>query len=98
MPYELFWKGSIDAFDHYAKKAYLESLRNDQQAWTQGLYILDAIGHALSDKHKYPEEPFLIKKEKEQKQNEADKTIKLYKNLKNWSAGVKARLNNTPPE
>lgn len=94
----MFWKGSINAFNYYEKKAHIEAIRADQMAWTQGLYILDAIGQALSNKHKYPEEPFLIKKEKEQKQNEADKTIKLYKNLKNWSAGVKARLNNTPPE
>lgn len=98
MPYELFWKGSINAFDYYEKKAHIEAVRADQMAWIQGLYILDAIGHALSDKHKYPKESYFIKQEKEQKQNEVDKTIKLYRNLKNWSAGVKARLNNTPPE
>lgn len=98
MPYELFWKGPINAFDYYEKKAHIEAVRADQMAWIQGLYILDAIGQALSNKHKYPKEPYLIKQEKEQRQNAEDKNIKLYNNLKNWSAAVKARLSKVPPE
>lgn len=88
------------AFEHYLEKSRLEAMRIDQQAWTQGLYILDAIRQALASKPKpiYPKEPYLVKHEREQKQTEQDKTIKLYKNLMNWSAGVKARLNNTPSD
>lgn len=101
MPYDLFWYGSLESFGYYAKKAHLEELRADERAWMQGMYIMDAIAQNLAAKKArkgiYPKEPYLLKAQKDQQQTEQTKAAQLYKSLMNWSAGVKARLNKTPP-
>ena len=33
----------------------------DEEMWTMGLYIKSAIASTLSDKNKYPDEPFSYK-------------------------------------
>lgn len=98
MPFELFWRGDIAAFECFLKKAHLDALRADQQAWTLGLYILDAIRQGLSSKRQqiYPVEPYLIKQDREKQQDEAEKAVKLYNNLKNWAASVSARMKANP--
>lgn len=100
MPYELFWKGSLGAFDQYARKSHIEELRADERAWLQGLYIADAVAQNLSTKHIriYPKEPYLVSRAREEKQSDEDKNIRLYHNLRNWSAGVSARINNAPSD
>lgn len=72
MPYQLFWRGPLEAFWHYREKALLESREKQQavnfSAWIQGLYVREALGsvyhlfNALAGRDPkifpYPSKPF----------------------------------------
>lgn len=95
MPYELFWNGPLSAFENYTTKAHLESLQKDRDAWSLGIYIMDAMAQILSSKAIYPKEPYLKKIEREENQTQEDKLINLYKRLKGFGGSRKKRA---PPE
>ena len=98
MPYDLFWKGNLNAFDHYMEKARLDMLNDDRKAWLYGLYVQNAIASVLNFRknqkgNSYPENPYLVKSEEYRKNTEEDKNILLYKKLKSWSAGFQKNKN-----
>lgn len=98
MPIDLFWYGEPRFYWVYAR-AHTERLKKDikdknEFAWLQGLYIAKAINSVLNGKkYKYPDRPFETEKNKELSDAEqAAEVTKMYKNLQNWTAGLKSRF------
>lgn len=81
MPYELFWKGRLDALYIYQDKFLIEQKRRNKEidfkAWSNGLYTqkaLQSVYHLFNPLlpkgtkgANYPDKPILIKHEQEVK-------------------------------
>ena len=82
MPYELFWRGSIPAFDHYMEKERVAAKTVDRDAWMHGVYFAKAIAATMS-KQKYPDHPILLetieKAEKEYQKSPEENQIVLFR-------------------
>lgn len=77
MGYDEYWDGDNEAPAAYLERDRLLQERRNELAWLQGMYIAEAIGAAMSKKHKYPKEPYPISKKdmekrEEKEQKEAD--------------------------
>lgn len=95
MPYDLFWFGSIQAFDHYLAKERVAAKDADRDAWMQGVYFAKAISATMS-KQKYPDHPILFetfeKAAKEREKTHEEKAVDIYNRLKRWSDGISKKF------
>lgn len=100
MDYDLYWHGDIDALDIYMKKAELENeyfhMKQDQTAWLNGMYHLQAIIDAMSriktkgstsNPCPYPKEPLSMKKV----ETPEEKADRIYATLKRMSITAKTK-------
>lgn len=81
MSYEDYWCGPPELAT-YARKAHrLKMSMENQTAWWNGQYLMSAIAAALGGKKgaKYPEEPYALPHEREEKkERERQKTIAFF--------------------
>lgn len=95
MTYEQFWYGELDILNMFMKKAEIDynskKLQyNDNQAWLNGKYILEAIATVMKKKGssiKYPEKPY----EYEERNNNGEVLTdaeKLYRQMKSVAHNV----------
>lgn len=77
MPYELYWRGPLNAFLIYAEKARLQAGQENRVAWLHGAYITRAIGSAFDgQKHPYPQQPIAqLTPEQEEKRRQTEDVI-----------------------
>jgi len=80
MPYELYWRGPLNAIFIYAEKARIERERENSLAWLNGIYIKRAVVSAFNKDAPYPTEPIKaqpkITPEQERKNQEISEMIK----------------------
>lgn len=98
MPIDLFWNGDPTYYwrycEAYKQKEERRSKEMNSFAWLQGSYIQRAIVAALDGKkNKYPAKPLenYVQEEMTVEQQQKEEA-KLYKNLLNWSAGLKGKF------
>lgn len=75
MPYDLYWRGPLNALLIYAEKARLEAERENRIAWLNGAYVSRAIANVLDGKKQpYPKEPIrqLTPEQERKRQETAD--------------------------
>ena len=89
VPYDTFWNGDFCSFKYYAEAYKLNTERQNQVLWMQGMYNYEAFATVVSrsmDKRstaKYPDKPYRItemtedEKEAESKRMVADFRSKL---------------------
>lgn len=73
VPYETFWVLSPEELEPFKKAFLLSQEFIDINNWQLGNYIRYAVGSALDSKVKYPEEPFIHSKAKEERLTEEEK-------------------------
>lgn len=98
MPIDLFWNDDPNYYWRYCE-AYKQKEKNREKelnayAWLQGAYIQRAIVAALDGKkNRYPDKPLESHVQEEMTVEQQHKEeAKLYKNLLNWSAGLKGKF------
>lgn len=76
MTYDQYWEQDSSLVIAYRKAHRIRLEEQNQQAWIQGMYFLEAIGAAFAKKGsgaKYPERPHPIFREKKKEQTEVDR-------------------------
>lgn len=81
MTWEEYWHGDNTLPRAYLKKFEIERDRENISQWRLGQYMMSAIAASLSDKNKYPEEPFPLTEEqaREQKDRAYRRKMELFK-------------------
>lgn len=93
-----YWNGSADLVIHYRKANEIKNERKNQELWLQGLYFYEAIVcvspvlHAFATKGAkplpYPNEPYALTKEAQEKkkeEKEKEKFLKMKKAFEAWA-------------
>lgn len=76
MTYEQYWYGDPLMVRAFYKADKLRREREDENAWLQGLYIMNALDATVgnmfrekgSQRAEYPEEPFSVRKKREKQE------------------------------
>lgn len=69
---EQFWDGDYEYAKYYSKFFDMKRELQNELAWIQGMYIYDAVMHAIHGrKTKYPAEPYSLKTEVSKRREEA---------------------------
>lgn len=98
MPIDMFWYDDPSYYwryvNVYQQKQKAKAQEINDTSWLQGVYMLRAIVAALDGKkHKYPNKPLEYDDKRElTEQEKAVEATKLYKNLQNWTAGLKGKF------
>lgn len=71
MSAEDFWEGDPRLARSYQGKARIQRDYQNQDAWLNGIYVLNAVNAALSEKAAYPEKPFVLNEDEVEKQEDA---------------------------
>lgn len=70
MTWEEYWHGDNALPRVFLRKAEIERDRENLSQWRLGQYMMSAIAAALSEKNKYPEEPFPMTDDQAREQKE----------------------------
>lgn len=70
MSWDEYWHGDNSLPQAYVAKFEIERDRENISQWRLGQYMMAAIAASLSEKNKYPEEPFPMSKEQADEQKE----------------------------
>ncbi len=81
MTWEEYWHGDNTLPGAYFEKFKIERDRENHYLWRQGLYVRAAIGSVMSEKNKYPNEPYPLTEEqaKEQKEREFKRKAEMFR-------------------
>ncbi len=81
MTWDEYWHGDNTLPRVFLKKFELECDRENMSQWRLGRYMMSAIAASLSEKNKYPDEPFPMTEEqaKEQKERAYRRKVEQFK-------------------